>query len=352
MTSNRIAFEKENYIIKELGSGSYGTVYASIPKYLADQILSDFSQRKASTDALLLSSSSAQKATALTLAKTSLRSALQAAKISKAGKSFHHERKLDLALEIQTLQLLLKRGNFPNIVRLRSSDDSIEKGWLTLELLSGRNLTQFTEVVHLNNRWRSPLGLLPVGFVWHCLFQLAEGLLALQFGGGEQSGAFSTDQKFAHTDLAGRNLMFRPQGHFRGYPDLVIVDLGSVEKVPRRATEAAMRMPVNYRGVDHQALDLKMGINVLQGIFGRVVEEGDAELRGFVERLQKWKVEGEDEKADQSLYDCLMGMSGEAMKGREERYEALPGWVGGYFEEYAEVVSDEDLERFFPQLAS
>lgn len=35
----RTDFEKSNYIVKELGSGTYGVVYASIPKNLADQVI-------------------------------------------------------------------------------------------------------------------------------------------------------------------------------------------------------------------------------------------------------------------------------------------------------------------------
>ncbi|SMQ45869.1 unnamed protein product [Zymoseptoria tritici ST99CH_1A5] len=325
---NRRRFERDHYIIKELGSGAYGHAYASVPKATADQIVSE-----------LTSSPNAVPA-----AKARLRAGLQAAKISKASTGFHG--KLGLRTEIQTLQYL-NNSSCPNIVHLIDAD-SVSNTWLTLEMLNGRTLAQFATFIE-DSYCRSP----PAGLCWHMLFELAEALLTLHCGFNGKKGKVAPDrQKYAHNDVAGRNIMFRTapsttEVSFRDYPGVVLVDFGSAQKVASKATDEIHS--VKHRGVDHQALDLKEAIIAIKRIF-LILLRTDVRLRDALKELSSWTLDKDDAKADESLLNHLLQLRDQALKARTELYKPLPPRIVAYFNQHAQVVSDRDLEKVFPEL--
>lgn len=319
--ANRTEFKHTHYIIKELGSGSYGDAHASIPKSIADSIIANCN--------------TSRNPLAIPKARAQLRAALEATKICKAGKGFHG--KLTLESEISVLASLNKTTS-PNIVHLIRAD-SLSNQWLTLELLDGGTLSEF-----------SPEILPPASLAWHMLFQLSEVCLALHFGYTSGKGFVPNFQKFAHTDIAPRNIMFRTKGSFEDYPDIVLVDFGSAEKVLTKATDGVMRYPVNYRGVDHQAVDLKNGVNAVERIFAGLLER-DERLKETLGKFSKWRPDDDDSTADDSLLKCLIQLRDQAWKARKRCYEPLPAKIVQYFEERAEVVSDKQLGHVFPDLA-
>ncbi|EGP92353.1 uncharacterized protein MYCGRDRAFT_89379 [Zymoseptoria tritici IPO323] len=282
-------FERDHYIIKELGSGAYGHAYASVPKATADQIVSE-----------LTSSPNAVPA-----AKARLRAGLQAAKISKASTGFHDA-------------------------------DSVSNTWLTLEMLNGRTLAQFATFIE-DSYCRSP----PAGLCWHMLFELAEALLTLHCGFNGKKGKVAPDrQKYAHNDVAGRNIMFRTapsttEVSFRDYPGVVLVDFGSAQKVASKATDEIHS--VKHRGVDHQALDLKEAIIAIKRIF-LILLRTDVRLRDALKELSSWTLDKDDAKADESLLNHLLQLRDQALKARTELYKPLPPRIVAYFNQHAQVV--------------
>ncbi|CZT21967.1 uncharacterized protein RCC_12170 [Ramularia collo-cygni] len=340
--TNRINFEKDNYIIKELGEGSYGNVYASIPKPLADQILAERAQ---SSDPL-----------ATQTALTQLRASVEAAKISKGGISFG--RKLNCIAEVDVLQTL-EAGAHPNIVRLRTADPSSSHGWFTLEPLAGKTFLEFLH--HFDGANNSPPTTTrpppppQVSLGWHILFQLAEAFLALHFGYKGQGflPGSSKRRTFAHSDLSMSNIMFRPRGIYRDYPDVVLVDLGNVVEFTSE-DEGGIPSPSSSssRRIALQSRDVLAAVRILTSIFNRT---GNIPLRNTLERhifstsTGNGKTSNFQTSAEYLQY--LIDMRDEAFRERERLYEPLAEDLVWYFEADQEIVSDAWLGRCFPVLA-
>lgn len=310
-------FEKDNYILKDLGSGAYGTVYASIPKTIADQIL-----------AALRSSSRPVQVSA---AKVQLRAGIEAAKISKGGKSFG--RQANFKAEIEILQVL-NEAECPNIVATRRADSS-EYGWLVMEPLAGGDFIDFRKFIKTCGN-RNPL---PCSLAWHFIHELANALF------------FMYAQSCIHSDLGERNIMLRPRGAYKNYPDVVLVDFGMASTYGRwLATSSQDTLERRHEFLGSCVRDLNSLHFSLQSLLDQLSRNCVA-LQATLVNIKSYRVrKGADAAQHYKMF--LEKLRDEASRMRDQEYKELPGVVLAYLRKRDKMVSDAELERVFPDLVS
>ncbi|CZT16867.1 uncharacterized protein RCC_02702 [Ramularia collo-cygni] len=318
--THRAIFAADNYILKELGNGSYGTVYASIPKAIANQILSDLKDPCNPLDR--------------SEAKSKLRTALQAAKIAKGGFS---PDKNDCRVEIEALQILNEDNN-PNIISLKAADSSSQYGWFTLEPLAGGDLINFRKTILTCGPSNPP----PISLAWHFIHDLANALLTMHTHG------------YAHMDIAERNIMLRPRGAFRDYPDVVIVDFGNscdYRQWMKTSQSSTAKNSAALRSVfvGMYVRDLTCLRFPLQFSFEHVARNNSL-LSAAMRGIKEYQL-GKGERAEEYYVNFLIRLRDQALKEREREYKVLPEPLVEYFRQLERIVSDEDLEKAFPNLA-
>lgn len=301
-------FEKDNYIIKELASGAYGAVYASVPKHFADQILLEMKQPSNPLD--------------ISTARARLRTAIDATKILK-HRTYSQK---DLKQEIDALRAL-NVTNYPNIMRLKYADET-SHAWMTFELLAGRELKDFSTFANgpgAHNR------VLPVALAWHFVSETSNALLAIH------------EKGYVHGDIKDRNIMLRPSGLYNDYPDVVVVDFGTafnLQGMSRRRPTATMFLA-------KQVMDLGNLHSALTDCFGRVASN-NADFHRVLESLRVYRARAD---GNEHYVEFLTQVRDDASQARNNAYTPLPDDVVAYFREHAKIVSDDDFDKFFSDRA-
>ncbi|CAK3737903.1 unnamed protein product [Lecanosticta acicola] len=327
-------FAQTNYILKPLGHGGWATVYASLPRDLADGILQNFTKSQKTPENL-------QKAL------KELAQALQAVKIAH-DPAPERERspalQRNLTSEIDHLKHIRALGPAKNLSEMLDHDDDDNdrnqnrkacRWWYTLKPLNGGTLTEFLERGYFP-QVQADFQLLypPLSFAWHTVAQLLEALCLFHFGTNE------TDARRFHGDVTAANLMFHrpadPHAPFRDYPNAYITDFGAAEAVhldvapPREA----------------ENLFLKQRKDIVNAIFHcqRLVtpEKRDAFFQKEMENLNRAAYRASESDVLKARVTRLVRS---AKKKRDEVYEPLSERTVSYFSRPL-VTNDEFLGMF------
>lgn len=320
---------KTNWLIKRLGAGYQSLVYLSIDREIAKPILLRY---KASGD--------------LQKVRDELREAVDAVKIA-VQKLYGQSA---VKFEIEALQVL-QEGNYPNITNLRRADSGDR--WLTFEPLEGRTIKDFVRNNHLGNL------VPPIGLAWHMMYQLCEAFLGLGFArkGSQQF----TRRRFAHHDLGHdmENVMLRPSGCYKDYPDVVLIDLGLVRTIMPDGRYTSPESRENNKtvllegGVPLIVEDIQHGGGHISQTFEMLPASNDRDL--LFDAILKMtnfgaahQSSGLDTRAHMTrLRDDLIELRDEASRQREDFYEPLGNNILASIRKYGPLnplVTDEDLE--------
>lgn len=300
---------QHHYISRQISVGNYANVYFSIPKTVANQILSAFDSKTIDQNEAI----------------SRLRAGLQAIKISK-GKTGDTADNMDM--EVAVLQHMSEL-NHPNLVRLQGADAAVNnKVWYTLELLTGTTFGGYCTVFQDlgRNHIETPA---PKAFGWHLVLQLTEALLALHFGDkdGQQSNSWPM---YSHNDIHQHNMLFRNAlGDFGNYPDVVLIDFGRVQKLGGLTDRAAFfeTQHTNMKRVVSSVADYGFGsVQALQDLSG--------EIRDL--DIQK----GVDD--NRILKQWMRELRTRAIRERDRLYEPLHPDIVKHFE-VQKTMSDVEL---------
>lgn len=306
--------EEQNYITwaSPIGEGTYATVYFSIPKDTANEIISAFFDSEAISreDAL----------------RRLLRS-LQATKISK-GMTSGIADKLDF--EILILRELRNKGML-GVARILKYDQTDKtKSWYTIELLTGRTFGQYCDLLEDNNF----ASFAPVAFGWHILLQLTEALLGVHFGVNDGQ-PIPNWHMFAHRDIHPNNMLFRGgRGAFKDYPDIALIDFG-------RAQRLDQRQRVNF--FKAQRDDIKQVIQYLVLHAWKT----DSAFNGLWDQLLEMDLKDGAEN-NQVLKKWMEDLRDRARRERDNLYVPLHRDVVQHFEQ--EAISEDDLWKWFDRM--
>lgn len=309
-SSHKERFEVDHYIIKRLGSGTEGDVYASIPKLVANPIYSDLSEKKVTKDA----------------ACTQLRAALQAVKITKTLTSVDCKKEITALLDLGS-----KRRHIAKL----TSVDPVERAWLTTELLIGRDLSSFKTKVNSGSRGRNKTFQPPRAFGWHLIHHITTAFLELHFG--IVDGCVLDDsERYMHNDTSAENIAFRYPGSFKDYPDLVIIDLGKATKIDH---EYRGTLPDMYMA---QCGDVVNTADQIKLMLSRDKSDENAQLRDAITRLTEcYTKEVYGSNDNEALLKLLASLRDEAFEERGKVYEPLDTDITDYFAQ--EIATDDEL---------
>ncbi|KAK5114596.1 hypothetical protein LTR85_010173 [Meristemomyces frigidus] len=320
--SPRQKAEQTNYLIKELGSGSYAVVCLSIPRTTADQILEGYT-----------SSPKTRSRKAETLAR--LRTNLQAIKIA-IGRGVD-----SIEAEVRILRQLGEKTKQPSVSKLIDADDSpLSKVWYTMSVCQCGDLDQLLQLTS------GPKAVpLPVGLAWHICTQLASALLYLHFGwhGGRIEPHWPL---MTHEDIWAKNILFRSsstadEGSSVHYPDAVLADFGKGWFVQRDAANTQYQDTVLQR----QHRDLQALASTLIPLAHRLEDSGLCEALIPLERVDR---PPKGAKQNVSAYRALRKFVRLAEQRRQESYQPLSQELKAHFDRV--VVTDAELEQTFPVL--
>lgn len=313
-------YEQTNYILKELGSGSFATVYLSISKIDADALLTDHAQ-----------STQTRSNRASILDK--LRAKVHAVKVRKSDN--------DEALDAE-VSLLTHIGKYkhPNIVRLIDTDAGpLSKAWYTMAACNAGTLE------HLLGRWPYPSQQPPAAFAWHICAQLAAVILSLHVGTrGDRTVQHWTP--IAHGDLYACNVLFSmssdPEERYKDYPNLVLADFGLALLFPE-TPDTDDRTRAKF--VRQQVGDLRNVVTQLQPLNERLSND---EIGDALDIVDASAILPRGATINERARRALRHLVRTATTKREELYEPLNDEFTAYFNK--SIVSDEELEAAFPQL--
>lgn len=326
-------FRRNNsHLIKKLGEGYQSWVFICIERTVAATILATFNSSKD-----------------LQQARDDLRKAVQVVKIA----SKRQQGRPSTQTEIEVLPVLQAAG-YPNLLRSGRADP--ELWWLCFEALEGRTIREFID----NNHNESLVP--PIGLAWHMMYEMCEAILGLGFA--RKGSQILSEGRFAHSDLHSmENIMLRPSGSYRDYPDVVVIDLGVVKTI---------RSDGKYTSNERQGNNLKLFDNGLQQVVNDVTDCGhnlketfqslpdSREKNQLVDAIFKMNNFGGApasglgfEEDMRRLADKLANLRDEAFTQRAACYEPLGGSILASIRKYDQqnpLVSDEDLANAFEQL--
>lgn len=307
-------FTTNNDIIRELGKGTSAVVYASIPKNIAGQIITQY-QNGSLTQAQ---------------AFDTIRANLQAAKIANvAWKTFARAEIRDL--------LNLQAGR-SHIVRIANADS--QDGWITLQLLSGGTIANLESRANVEYGAEPGTSDLPLSFGWHLLAEAADAFLELHFGFVDNVQKPDAVQ-YAHTDLHGENAMFRYPGAFNDYPDLVVSDLGCAVPYPTRGKENDVLDFYKLQVEDTSSLG-----NTLDTI---MQSYGNADLLTAFQTLIGFKSVIQDvHESNQRRLSMLLEVRALAQLKRGQQYQPLSADLAR--NPLESTVNNQRLLNFYPAL--
>lgn len=315
--SNKKRFEESHYILKELTTSSSSTIYLSLPKTAADEILLSFSK-------------SSRTPEDRNGAIASLKERCCAAKVCNSSKY-----SAVLGHEIATLQLL-SRHNHPNLVQFLNAD--VDGNWFTMPLYPGGSLEDLTHVL-----WRLENPALPSAFVWHVTLQLASALLFLHFGISTDGTKQEDWPLLLHGDMHGGNVLFSDLDEMpertRTYPNVVLADFG---KARRFADDDGGGSKPRDDFLHLQMKDITNLAVYLERLGNRTEDESFRNaVTGLLEVEQAKK--GADKNRDARR--VLLRLVKDARKKRDKMYEPLPRELEELFRR--PVISNIELaERF------
>lgn len=316
----RQRFLETNYIVRELASGLFATVYTSVPKTIVDKLISDTT----------LSSSKLHSA---------LRENIQAAKISKSA-SMDSEISLLKDMKVSSTS---SSFTLPNLL---DSDPSPTPLWLTLQYLNGGTLH---DLLQLYYHQPSPPAL-PTSLLWHWISQMAQTLLYLHQGltirqNPQGKPQLHLDEHWTptiHNDIHRQNLIFHipSSSDDNSYPDLVLSDFGN-----------SIRYDSNpYTGFPWRSLkenQISSMLCELEQLANKVDQPPDEFLTLLFDQTPNFRREGDEDAENDAEPEFLEKMIGLAEKRKKATWKPMSKKLAEYFE--GQGVKDEDLERFVEQ---
>ncbi|KAF2163681.1 hypothetical protein M409DRAFT_57181 [Zasmidium cellare ATCC 36951] len=314
----RFENESEEVVLKELGSGSYAVIFATIDY---DRAIGDPVEQKDIID--------------------KMQASISATKVLRNTLNDEEGYRAQFQAEIRMLWYLndnyLEKAGQHGVVRiLHPRVGSSPGSWFSMEMYTGGTLEELR-----NLYWKDPplLGAtIPEGFLWHILAELTETLLALNFG--IINGQESHDQDImAHYDLHGGNVMLRWPGKTYGnYPDVIITDFGlgiAMDSDMADKERAEMMYQIQIRDLNHI-------MEFLWTLMCKSDDNSETLLRVF-NALYGVGKSPENKRMKRRLEIVLK----EAKVRRENMYKELPdAWI-----QYLSrpTVSDKELETFLQQ---
>ncbi|KAK4504021.1 hypothetical protein PRZ48_004936 [Zasmidium cellare] len=323
----RFENESEQLILKELGSGAFATVFATIGKSDANNSVIEYNRAKGNPVQ--------QKAVI-----ENMRKSLLAAKLLDSRLIGMEQYADEFRLEISMLRYVAKAyldKEKHGVARILHPDIGPKpRSWYQMEMLTGGALCDFR---HLFWKRPPPLGgTIPAGLLWHMIAQLTETLMFLNFGivDGKR---IKNCHIIAHHDLHEGNILFRwPGTTHQFYPDVVVADFGRSFEMPLDMDDEEYADEI-YRT---QVRDLRQLIVALGILTSKAGEDGDT-LEGVLALLDGVQVSSKNIDMKRVLNKAMLF----ARRRRLEFYNKLPeAWIQ-YFSRPA--VSDKELEIFLQQ---
>ncbi|KXT05834.1 hypothetical protein AC578_1106 [Pseudocercospora eumusae] len=314
-------FLESNYIIRQVASGSFATVYLSIPKSTADHLISD---PTLSPDKL----------------HSSLRQAIQAAKISKSPT-------LDMTSEMRILKAIAevsKPSPSFTLPHLISSDPSAPPTWFTTPYLNGGTLT---DLIREYQKPSSTLPPLPPSLLWHCISQMAHSLLFLHQGLTILRSPQGTPKRHSHDlwipiihkDIHPQNLIFHTPSE-DSYPDLILSDFGiSILQSDPSAQDVAWTN-LKEKQISDMLCTLEQLANKIEGN-----GDGDEFLEILFDQTPNFRRRGDEDAEDDAEREFLEKVIGLAEKRKKELWKPMPRGLREYFGG-GKGVEDGELEEF------
>lgn len=316
--------EVNNYLVKTLGNGAVGEVFASIPRADADRILLEhargFFPKKQTCDRL--------------------RAVLEALKIPIARANVGITPN-PLAEEIKCLRDL--RSGRSHIVRIIDAGEQLD--WFTLELLTGGTLRTLENKVHAEYVAGRPCAL-PAAFGWHLIAQAAQSLLELHFGIINNDVSLEDSTQYTHGDILSHNMAFRIPGRFADYPDFVLIDFETARVLAAEDQDDQDEVDLFFAT---QADEVWHVANVLIRIMTPIAVQ-DPELMEALQDMMSFDFDPERDSEDSNdrLSDFLAEIRDDALRRRVELYAPLQPEMNS--NPLERVFSDEELAQCFPQL--
>ncbi|KAF7185983.1 hypothetical protein HII31_12685 [Pseudocercospora fuligena] len=302
-------FLKTNYIVRQLASGLFATVYISIPKIIADQLISD-------------TSLSPEKL------HSALRQNLQAAKISKSA---------SMAEEISLLKAMKVKSSSSSaftLPNLLDSDPSSTPLWLTLQYLNGGTLQDLLDLYYN----QPPPPPLPTSLLWHWISQMAQTLLSLHQGltihqNSQGKPELVLDENWVptiHNDIHRQNLIFNTTST---YPDLILSDFGN-----------SIRQDTNPYGFPWTNLKETQISSMLCEVeqLANKVDRPDDLLSLLFEQTPNFRRAGDEDAENDAEREFLEKVINLAEKRKKKTWRPMPDGLKEYFENKG--VKDEELE--------
>ena len=321
----RDLFEGFNYIVKELGSGFYATVYLSIPRDPANTIIAEYG-------------SGTPSAKRKARARSQLQNAAEAIKIHK-GRD-RPENTDALSKEIRILRYLKACGH-RNIVSILEVDEEVK--WYTMPVYPGGSLEQLVKEL-----WKPDPPKLPVALAWHIALGLTTALLFLHFGVDAEGTKQKNWPLLAHNDVHWGNFLFHmPSGEERhgNYPDIALIDFGKVGCF--REEDDGSTVAERAVLLQNQIKDIQNLVMYLQYLANRIDDAGFAQA---IERLGEIEHAEKGDDKNRPMRTKLMQFVSLARRSRDELYRDLSAGLEAYFKK--PIVSDEELENVFEALRS
>ncbi|KXT13536.1 hypothetical protein AC579_1410 [Pseudocercospora musae] len=308
-------FLETNYIIRKLASGVFGRVYISIPKSIADELISDTT----------LSPETLHSA---------LRQNLQAAKISKSD---------GMAEEICLLKAVkVESSSSFTLPHLLASDPSPTLLWLTLPYLNGGTLYDLLQYYH-----QPSAPLLPTALVWHWISQMARTLLYLHSGltitidshGKPQLHLDESWTPTIHADIHNQNLIFNTPSSSDSYPDLILSDFGN-----------SIRQDSNQHGFSWTNLKEKQISSMLIELeqLANKVDEPDEWLVTLFDRCPSFGRDGDEDAENDAEREFLEKMINLAEMRKNESRKPMSEGLERYFG--GQGIGNKELEKFIKGL--
>lgn len=326
----RFESESKHLIVKELGFGSYGFVYASISDSDANVFAIDYDE-------------AGEDPTKKRAVLDNMRASIRAVKLCSIDSYDQDPDLAEFQNEIGVLRYLndhyLEQGGQQTVTRILEPEVGPNpRGWVLMELLTAGTLD---DMQHLY--WEVPQRLgstIPADLLWHFIAQVTEALLFLHFG--IVNGKKIPGHKLAaHRDLHGKNMMLRWPGNTCGnYPDIVIVDFGRAEILDPNEVDKA-KINFMYRNQIDDAVRFALHLEIF---LVNKADNSEQSLRRVVQGL----ADVQKSTKNQRLRLQLTRAMNVAKRRREAEYKDLPdAWIQ-YLSRPA--VSDEELEAFLRQL--
>lgn len=318
--------ESEQIIIKQVGSGFYAFVYATIADFDAKVLLIDWEDAQGDSDK--------RKAVI-----DKMRASLLAAKVLKKDRADYRDVIEGIQTEARMLKYIrdnyLDRGGAPTAVKIVYPGFGPKtRKWYSMELLSGGTAESL-----LGQFWNEdgPLGsTIPAGLLWHMLAQIGEALLFLHFG--IVNGERVAESPLRHGDLHCGNIMFAARQGYGNYPDTLIADFGMSKTEAEFISDGRSVADLHK----HQICDL-IGLVPFLWSLADKADNDKIRLTKILGSIEDVKVT----EGNRELRIFLQGLVKLAKYNRQARYEDLPDkWVE-YFSRPA--VSDTELEAFLEQ---